>query len=94
MYSWPGNVRELQHAVERAVILSDKQVLQPGDFLLSRPEPAKKDGLVFEDYNMDLVERTIIRKAIEKHGGNISRAAKELGYTRSALYRRLGKYGL
>ncbi|MBN2289037.1 MAG: sigma-54-dependent Fis family transcriptional regulator [Candidatus Glassbacteria bacterium] len=93
-YPWPGNVRELQHAVERAIILSDKQVLQPGDFLLSRPEQAKKEGLVFEEYNMELVEKIIIRKAIEKHGGNISRAARELGYTRSALYRRLEKYGL
>ena len=93
-YPWPGNVRELQHAIERAVIMGDDRLLQPADFLLSAPEVREEDGIVFEDYNLDAVEKTVIRKAIEKHSGNISRAAKELGLTRSALYRRLEKYGL
>jgi DNA-binding NtrC family response regulator len=92
-YSWPGNVRELQHAVERAVIMSDAPVLQPSDFFFAAPE-AKEDALVFEDYNLEDVEKVVIQKALSKHGGNISHAAKELGLTRAALYRRLEKYGL
>ncbi len=93
-YAWPGNVRELRHAVERAVILSEASLLPPESFTCSGVERCESEGLVFEDYNMDRVERLVIRKAIEKHGGNISQAARELGYTRSALYRRLEKYGL
>lgn len=92
-YSWPGNVRELQHAVERAVIMSEAPVLQPADFFLTAPE-SKEDGLVFEDYNLEDVEKVVIQKALSKHGGNISHTAKELGLTRAALYRRLEKYGL
>jgi DNA-binding NtrC family response regulator len=92
-YSWPGNVRELQHAVERAVIMSDAPVLQPTDFFFAAPE-AREDALVFEDYNLEDVEKVVIQKALSKHGGNISHAAKELGLTRAALYRRLEKYGL
>jgi len=93
-YSWPGNVRELQHAIERAIILSDGRMLKPDNFHFTAQEAGETDGLVFEDYDMEKVEKMVIRKAIEKHGGNISRAARELGFTRSALYRRLDKYGL
>jgi DNA-binding NtrC family response regulator len=92
-FHWPGNVRELQHAVERAVIMSDSQALQPSDFLLAAQD-IKENGLVFDSFNMEDVEKVVIQKAISKHGGNISRAAKELGLTRAALYRRLEKYGL
>lgn len=92
-YNWPGNIRELQHAIERAIIMSDTPVLQPGDFLLSSLE-TKEDGLVFDNYNLEEVEKTVIRKAITKHAGNISQAARELGLTRASLYRRLEKYGL
>lgn len=93
-YRWPGNVRELRHAVERAVIMSDGATLQPDDFLLSPMTSVEGDGLSFTDYNLESVEKTVIRKAIEKHDGNISHAARELGLTRGALYRRLEKYGL
>jgi len=93
-YAWPGNVRELQHTVERAVIMSDAQVLQPPDLMLSATEVPAESGLVLEDYNLAAVEKAVIRRAIEKHDGNISHAAQELGLTRSALYRRLAKYGL
>ncbi len=93
-YAWPGNIRELQHAIERAIIMNDGRVLQPTDFLLSTPGIQDEKGLAFEDYNLEKVEKTVIRKAIEKHHGNISQAARELGLTRSALYRRLEKYGL
>jgi len=92
-YRWPGNVRELQHAIERAVIMSETQILQPQDFLFPMVEK-KGDGLVFDNYNLEEVEKAAIRRVIGKHGGNISHAAKELGLSRTSLYRRLEKYGL
>jgi DNA-binding NtrC family response regulator len=92
-YRWPGNVRELQHAVERAVIMSDAPVLRPADFLLS-DTPSPEQGLVFEEYNLDEIEKTVIRKTLKKHHGNVSHAAKELGLSRTALYRRLERYGI
>lgn len=92
-YHWPGNIRELQHALERAVIMSDEQVLQPGDFFLSGGD-SREDGLVFDNFNLEAVEKVVIRKTITKHAGNISQAARELGLTRASLYRRLEKYGL
>ncbi len=93
-YSWPGNVRELQHAVERAVIMSDGDSLKPTDFFLSSASLRTGDGVMLEGLKLDEVEKTVIRKAIAKHDGNISKAAKELGLTRTALYRRLDKYGI
>lgn len=94
-YAWPGNVRELQHAVERAVIMSENETITPHDFLLTQPPAlSADDALIFEDYNLEAVEKTVIQKAIRKHTGNISQAAHELGLTRSALYRRLEKHGL
>ncbi len=92
-YHWPGNIRELQHAVERAVIMSDSDVLQPVDFFLTASH-AKKQGLVFDDYNLETIEKIVIQKTLQKHTGNVTHAAKELGLTRAALYRRLDKYGL
>jgi len=92
-YHWPGNVRELQHAIERAVILSESLVLQPQDFFFPTPEDDTKE-LAFESYNLEDVEKTVIRKTIDKHKGNISRAADELGLTRASLYRRMEKYGI
>ena len=92
-YHWPGNVRELQHAIERAVIMSESQTLQPFDFFLSTPEK-KQGGLVFEELNLGEVEKIVIQKVIGKNDGNISQAARELGLTRTSLYRRLEKYGL
>jgi two-component system, NtrC family, response regulator HydG len=93
-YHWPGNVRELQHMVERAVIMTESTMLQPEDFFFAAVQKAEEEGLVFDHYNLDDVEKLVIRKAIDKHGGNISRAADELGLTRASLYRRLDKYGL
>ena len=91
-YAWRGNVRELRHAIERAVILSESEKLQPGDFLLE-PETEKP---VFSPGNLKLeeIERSLVQKAIEIHQGNISKAAESLGLTRAALYRRLEKFGL
>lgn len=92
-HSWPGNIRELQHSVERAVIMSETNLLQPADFFLSakdRPEPEN----YLADTNLETTEKMLIRKVIDKHGGNISKAAKELGITRASLYRRIEKYEL
>jgi DNA-binding NtrC family response regulator len=92
-YHWPGNVRELQHAIERAIIMSDSQVLQPTDFFFPIQEQ-KGDSMNFEDYNLEDIEKLVIHRAISKHGGNITHAADELGLSRASLYRRLEKYGL
>ncbi|MBD3166114.1 response regulator [bacterium] len=94
-YHWPGNVRELQHAIERAVILTDSQVLAPEDFLLAPPRGEEADDLLeMDNYNLEEVERRVIEKALRRHEGNIKRAADELGLTRTSLYRRLEKHGL
>jgi two-component system, NtrC family, response regulator HydG len=93
-YNWPGNVRELQHAIERAIIMTDNRVLQPDDFHLSPGKGAKAEGFELESYNLEEVEKKIIQKVLKKHQGNISYAAKELGLTRTSLYRRMEKYGL
>jgi DNA-binding NtrC family response regulator len=93
-HSWPGNIRELQHSIERAVILSNSSVLQPEDFNFT-PTAGKEDGqLSLEQYNLEEVEKLLIRKVLKKYNGNITQAATELGLTRSSLYRRLEKYGL
>jgi DNA-binding NtrC family response regulator len=91
-YAWPGNVRELQHVVERAVIMNDLGEFEPQDFLLNGN--SQSEMTTEETLNLEETERTLIRKAISKSGGNLSHAAKELGLTRASLYRRLEKYGL
>jgi two-component system response regulator HydG len=90
-YAWPGNIRELQHAIERAVIMTDSPSLQESDFLLSR---SLTSGPVNNTLNLDEVERAAIAKALQMHNGNISKAADELGLTRASLYRRMEKYAL
>lgn len=92
-YHWPGNIRELDHAVERAVILSDESVLVPGDFLLTSADGASHE-IPVDDLNLEEIEKTVIQKALDKHQGNISRAAEDLGLTRTSLYRRMEKYEL
>ncbi len=91
-YRWPGNIRELRHALERAVIMAKSNVLQPSDFLFA-PE-SQQEGLVFDSFNLDEIEKMIIRKVLEKHQGNISHAAHDLGLTRTSLYRRMEKHAL
>ncbi|MBO3697463.1 sigma-54 dependent transcriptional regulator [Roseivirga sp. E12] len=95
-YHWPGNVRELQHAVERAVIMSRDNILQPEDFFFNAAQQPKENSgdISLEQYNLEDVERILIRKVLAKHNGNVTHAAQELGLTRSSLYRRLEKYGL
>ena len=92
-YAWPGNVRELLHAIERAVIMSESKLLQAADFWFPLAD-SSTEALALQNYNLEEVEKMVIRKALDRHGGNISRAARDLGLTRTALYRRLEKYGL
>ena len=89
---WPGNVRELEHAVERSVLLaSDDARIGPGDLLL---RPAAESSGRLEDMTLDEVERYLIRRALDRYEGNVSRAADALGLSRSALYRRLQQHDL
>jgi DNA-binding NtrC family response regulator len=93
-HGWPGNIRELQHAIERAVILSNTTILQPEDFNFTTTTVKEEGQLSLEQYNLDEVEKLLIRKVLKKYNGNITQAASELGLTRSSLYRRLEKHGL
>lgn len=93
-YTWPGNIRELQHAIERAVIMSESDELDNRDFFFLSAKPTPEKIIASYTYNLDEVEKNMIQKAIDKNGGNISKAAKDLGLTRASLYRRLEKYGL
>jgi len=93
-HTWPGNIRELQHSVERAVIMSESNVLQPQDFFLSQLDDNNQFDESEDVTNLEEREKLLIRKVIDKHGGNISKAAKELGLTRASLYRRIEKHGL
>ena len=91
-YAWPGNVRELQHAVERAVILSDRSTLGAQFFAL-RPTPSERKETAMT-LNLEQLEREAIAQAIHTAEGNMSRAADLLGITRYALYRKMEKYGI
>ena len=94
-YNWTGNVRELQHAIERAVIMCNSQVLNPEDFFFNTTSSrSEASNVTLDDYHLEEVEKILIRKVLKKHDGNITQAANELGLTRSSLYRRLEKYGL
>lgn len=95
-YHYPGNVRELQYTIERAVIMAEGDVLQARDLIFSPIESAlpKADEPQDVDLKLSTIEKNAILKVIEKHNGNISKAAKELGLTRTALYRRLSKYDI
>ncbi len=95
MHSWPGNVREIQHTIERGVIMSDGQEIKGNDFnLAAETSVSGKDVEKFDNLNLHEIEKMLVEKALSKHEGNISKAAKELGLTRAALYRRLEKFNL
>lgn len=91
-YNWPGNVRELQHAIERAVILSDGTMLRPENFMLQPTVSNKTADL--EELNLSILEKEAIERALRRAEGNVTRAAELLGITRFALYRKLDKLGL
>lgn len=89
-YHWPGNIRELEHCLERAVILASQKEVKAEDLALKTGPGAKEPpGL-----NIEQMEKHLVQKAMDKNAGNISKAAKDLGLTRAALYRRLEKYEL
>lgn len=92
-YTFPGNIRELQYAIERAVIMANSPVLQASDLLFSPMEQTARPSESVETNLSDLEKNTILR-VIDKNNGNITKAAKELGLTRTALYRRLSKYDI
>ena len=92
IHSFPGNVRELQYIIERAVIMADSHELQANDLIFSPIETLSSETSKTQVETLSDVERSAILRVLEKHNGNISKAAKELGLTRTALYRRLDKY--
>jgi DNA-binding NtrC family response regulator len=88
-HRWPGNVREIDHAIERAVLMSAGDTIRAGDLALKRGS----DGRRLEDLSLEEVENLLVRKAMDRFAGNVSQAARALGLSRSALYRRLEKHG-
>jgi len=90
-HPWPGNVRELDHAVERAVLMAQGELIRGGDLAL---RPAREGAPRVEEMSLEEVEYYLIKKALAKFGGNVSAAAQALGLSRSALYRRLQRFGL
>ncbi len=88
-YPWPGNIRELQHVVERSVLLAQQEDIVEGDLQLAKTAPAQPAELA--QMSLEQAEVWFIQQALDRHQGNASEAAKALGLSRSALYRRLGK---
>lgn len=89
-YPWPGNVRELQHTIEKAVILSETPVLKPDDFVLKPSSRTKEDRLL----SLDEMEKQLIETSLEKHNGNLSAVASQLGITRQTLYNKIKRHDL
>jgi DNA-binding NtrC family response regulator len=92
-YPWPGNVRELEHAVERAVLMARGERIEPSDLGL-HPSAGAAPERALEEMSLDEVECFLIRKTLARFDGNVNLAAEALGLSRSALYRRLQRYGL
>jgi DNA-binding NtrC family response regulator len=94
-YSWPGNVRELRYCIERAIILADDNELDTKDFTsLAETSQPPGNGASAGGQTLDDMERATIEQVLKNHRGNVSHAAKELGLTRTSLYRRIEKFGL
>ncbi len=90
-YPWPGNIRELDHAVERAVLMAQGSVVRASELGL---RPGREGSPRLEEMSLEEVECFLIKKALARYEGNVSRAAEALGLSRSALYRRLQRFGL
>ncbi len=93
-YPFPGNVRELQYTIERAIIMADGEIIEAKDLLFSPLETSVMETPEDADMKLSTMEKNTILRVIDKDSGNISKAAKELGLTRTALYRRLSKYDI
>jgi two-component system response regulator HydG len=89
-HSWPGNVRELQHSIEKAVIMSDSQVLKPSDFVFTTSQRSH----IHTDITLEEMEKRMIADSLRRHGNNISIVARNLGLSRQTLYNKMNKYGL
>lgn len=92
-YNWPGNIRELEHAIEKAVILSDSNILKPDDFFL-RPVTGSNTGNLDTTLSLEEMEKQLISTALDNHPGNITAAAAQLGITRQTLYNKMKKFNL
>jgi len=89
-HSWPGNVRELQHAIEKAVIMSEAAVLKPSDFVFS----STSRSISQSEFTLDEMERRTITDSLKRYGNNLSTVATRLGITRQTLYNKMRKYGI
>ncbi len=90
-YHWPGNVRELKHSIEKAIILTENDILKPEDFFFKsyfEPQTISSSIKLYE------VEKETIRKALNMHQGNLSKIAKEMEISRTTLYKKIKKYEL
>jgi DNA-binding NtrC family response regulator len=90
-YPWPGNVRELDHTVERALLMAKDNLVRPSDLGL---EPKFESGPRLEEMTIDQAEEMLIKNALSRFQGDVSKAAEALGLSRAALYRRLEKHGI
>jgi len=90
-HPWPGNVRELDHAVERSVLMAQGSQVRASDLAL---RAAREGTPRLEDMSLEEVEAFLIKKALARYQGNVSQAAGALGLSRSALYRRIQRYGI
>jgi DNA-binding NtrC family response regulator len=88
-HDWPGNVRELQHAIEKAVIMSDSQVLKPTDFGFH-----SSSRMIYGEMTLEEMEKRAISESMKKHGNNMTRIAEKLGISRQTLYNKISRYGL
>ncbi|NAS31091.1 response regulator [Flavobacteriaceae bacterium R38] len=93
-HTWPGNIRELQHTIERGVIMSDGLIIKASDFNLTASSSSVIKKEIDTNLNVQDLEKLLVQKALDKNEGNITKAAKDLGLTRAALYRRIEKYNL
>ena len=91
-HNWPGNIRELEHAIEKAVILSEGGSITP-EHLLPRFSPSSPDQAL-DTFNLEENERIVIERAIKTERGNVTAASKKLGINRSTLYQKMKKYGI
>jgi DNA-binding NtrC family response regulator len=91
-YYWPGNIRELQHAIERAVILNEDKMIRNAELVVGSNSLSQKNELT--DLTMEEMEKQFILQTLDRHSGNVSHAARALGMTRTALYRRMKKHHL
>ncbi|MGB3546882.1 MAG: helix-turn-helix domain-containing protein [Saprospiraceae bacterium] len=92
--AFPGNIRQLQHLIERAVLLSITDRITAADLQTHLDTPTRTGSLNFAGRTLQELEETAVRHALDRNRGNLAAAARDLGITRSALYRRLDKYGI